>query len=209
MSFLETPRFPTSLSYETEGGPEYSTEVLILYSGYEQRNERWNEPLFRFNAATAIQNSTNLYTLLQFFHAVGGKAHGFRFKDPTDYKSCAPSGTISNADQTIVSDATNGQTTAQIYKTYVQGALTRTRSIKKPVANTLVLAKNSVAFTSGWSVDTATGIITFSPALSLHDVITGGYEFDVPVRFDTDKLPTKLIYYLNGEAEVPIVGIRV
>lgn len=209
MSFLETPRFPTALSYDSDGGPEYSTEVIELFSGYEQRNERWSEPKFRFNAATGVKTMADLYSLLEFFHAVGGRTHGFRFKYHMDFKSCAPSSTLARTDQSIITDATSGQATVQLTKTYTKGALTRTVDIKKPVANTLVLNKNGSPMTTGWTVATSTGIITFDPVLTLHDVITGGYEFDLPVRFDTDRLSGKLIDYLHGEVEVPIVGIKV
>lgn len=209
MSFLETPRFPTSLSLETEGGPEYSTDVIELYSGYEVRNERWLMPKYRFNAATGIKTLADLYSLLEFFHAVGGKAHGFRFKCHSDYKSCAPGSSPTMSDQVVIADATAGQASVQLTKTYTKGALARSINIRKPVSGTLVLAKNSLPFTVGWSVSTSTGVITFSPALSVHDVITGGYEFDLPVRFDTDRLSVKLSEYLSGEAEVPIVGYPV
>lgn len=208
MIFLETPRFPLTISYASDGGPEYSSEVVTLYSGAEQRNGRWMEPLYRFNAATGIKSAADLYTLLQFFHAVGGKLHGFRFKDWSDYRSGAPNAAISRTDQTIIASATAGQATVQLAKTYVQGALTRVRNIKKPVANTLILNKNGSAFNSGWTLDTATGIITFSPVLSGGDAITGGFEFDVPCRFDTDRLSTRFETYQYGQAEIPIVGIR-
>lgn len=210
MSFLETPSFPLIISYSSEGGPEYLTEIVELFSGFEQRNARWEESKYAFNAASGVKTAADLYTLLQFFHVAGGKANGFRFKDWSDYKSCAPLNTIAASDQTIVADATGGQTTAQLIKTYTQGSSTRVRTIQKPVSGTIVLNKNGSAFVSGWTCDTTTGIITFSGAgLTLHDVITAGFTFDVPARFDTDKLSTRWEIYTAGEADVPIVGIRV
>lgn len=208
MSFLEY-RFPLVVSHDSDGGAEYSTEVIEIYSGYEQRNERWSEPKYRFNVATGVKTTTDLYTLITFFHAVGGRAHGFRYKDWSDYKSCGPLATLANNDQIIVAAATAGQSTAQLAKTYTYGSLSRTRYISKPVSGTTVLAKNGVAFTSGWTIDTTTGIITFATPLTLNDVVTAGFEFDVPVRFDTDKISTKFVYYKLGEIEVPVVGIRV
>ena len=38
--------------------------------------------------------------------------------------------------------------------------------------------------------------------------VVAGFEFDVPVRFDTDQLSTRLIAYQTGEANVPLVEIR-
>jgi hypothetical protein len=39
--FLETPRFPDDVTYEFEGGPAFSTEVVINAGGYESRNQNW------------------------------------------------------------------------------------------------------------------------------------------------------------------------
>jgi len=40
--------------------------------------------------------------------------------------------------------------------------------------------------------------------------ITAGYEFDVPVRFDTDRIQTSLASFQAGEVpNVPVVEIRV
>jgi hypothetical protein len=44
-----------------------------------------------------------------------------------------------------------------------------------------------VLVSSGVTIDTTTGLVTISPAPSYPaDVITGGCEFDIPVRFDVD-----------------------
>ena len=211
MSFLETPVFPVDIAYESEGGPEYKTEIVELFSGFEQRNGSWEEARRRFDASSGIQTEADLYALQTFFHAVMGRLYGFRFPDWSDYKSCAPSSTLTDADQVIVADATAGQTTAQLIKTYTAGSLSAVRTIQKPRTGTVVLSKNGVAWPSAgaWSVDTATGILTFSaPGLTLHDVIAAGYEFDVPCRFDVDRLPRKFTSYQIGEVEVPIVEVR-
>ena len=39
---------------------------------------------------------------------------------------------------------------------------------------------------SGWSVDAATGIVTFSSPPAMGAAVTAGFKFDVPVRFDSD-----------------------
>lgn len=60
------------------------------------------------------------------------------------------------------------------------------RIIYKPIAGSVLVAKNGVLLSSGVTVDTTTGRVTISPAPSHPaDVITGGCRFDIPVRFDT------------------------
>ena len=61
-----------------------------------------------------------------------------------------------------------------------------------------------------WSVD-ATGIITFQPGHipAIGQTITAGFEFDVPVRFDTDKLEISIQGFRHGAIpSIPIVEIR-
>jgi uncharacterized protein (TIGR02217 family) len=41
---------------------------------------------------------------------------------------------------------------------------------------------------SGWSVDTTTGLVTFGTPPVLGVEVTADFEFDVPVRFDTDHM---------------------
>ena len=54
------------------------------------------------------------------------------------------------------------------------------------------VALDGVEQPSGWSVDTTTGVVTFDGALAEAVAITAGFEFDVPVRFDTDALDVTL-----------------
>ena len=61
-------------------------------------------------------------------------------------------------------------------------------------------------------VDTTTGIVTFQPGHvpDADAAVTAGFEFDVPVRFDTDRLDVNLSTFEAGEVpNVPLVEIRV
>jgi len=50
---------------------------------------------------------------------------------------------------------------------------------------------------------------TFDSALSAGTVITAGFEFDVPVRFDTDTLDVTLdIERLGSITSIPLLEIR-
>ena len=77
-------------------------------------------------------------------------------------------------------------------KRYASGAQAWTRAIAKPVAGSVRLALGGVEQLSGWSVDTATGLVNFDAAPGAGVAITAGFEFDVPVRFDTDALGVTL-----------------
>jgi uncharacterized protein (TIGR02217 family) len=94
-------------------------------------------------------------------------------------------------------------------KTYASGPASWTRAIVKPVAGTVRVAFDGVEQASGWSVDTATGIITFGTAPGDGVAVTAGFEFDVPVRFDADSLSIHLENVRAGDVPaIAIVEIR-
>src|SRR6185295_947457 len=126
MAFIET-RFPTDIAYGSAGGPEYSTDIVITQSGYEQRNANWSAARARYNVAHGVRTQAQLDDLIAFFRARKGKAHGFRFKDWTDYKIVAQ----------VLGTGTGSQTAFQLVKTYTSGGVTETRILAKPVAGTL------------------------------------------------------------------------
>lgn len=200
MAFSEV-RFPVDIAYGATGCPEYSTDVVITQSGYEQRNANWSQARARYNVAHGVKTQAQLDILVAFFRARKGKADGFRFKDWTDYNASAqPIGTG------------NGTTTAfQLVKTYSSGATTETRTLTKPVTGTLKIYFNAVLqSTSLYSVNTATGIVTFTSAPTAGVAITADFEFDVPVRFDTDRLAVTLDTYGSFSwSEIPLLEVRV
>ena len=94
-------------------------------------------------------------------------------------------------------------------KRYASGAQTWTRAIAKPVTGTVRIAVAGVEQLSGWSVDTATGVVTFSTAPGAGAAITAGFEFDVPVRFDTDALDVTLdLERLGSITSIPLLEIK-
>ena len=63
---------------------------------------------------------------------------------------------------------------------------------------------------SGWSINTATGVLTFSTAPAQDVAVTADFEFDVPVRFDTDSMEATIENFnINEWPSIPIVEIRV
>ena len=108
----------------------------------------------------------------------------------------------------------NGATAAfQLRKTYGSAFNPWTRDIRKPVAGTVLIAVAGVVQTPGtaYTVNHTTGIVTFQPGhIPLaSQAITAGFEFDVPVRFDTDKLEINIQGFRHGAIpSIPIVEIR-
>lgn len=202
-------RFPTDIALGSTGGPERRTEIVALGSGFEERNSPWAHSRRRYDAGSGVKTLDDLHNVIAFFEARRGRLYGFRWKDRADFKSVAPSAAVSASDQAI--GAGDGATVMfQLTKAYTSGGETYTRDIKKPVGGTVVVALDGTPQGSGWSVDTATGIVTFDAAPAQGAAITAGFEFDVPVRFDTDRLDVNLANFNAGEIpSIPIVEVRV
>lgn len=205
--FIETPRFPDAISFGSAGGPTWNTNIVITDSGAEVRNQRWSYPRHEYDVAFGVKASTDLESLLKFFHVVAGQAIGFRYKDHMDYKSCDVDGTVNSSD-CIISTASSA-TSVQLYKTYVQGSYSRSRKILKPVVGTVKVSVNGTALTtSEFAVDSTQGIVNISGGYSAGVVIKAGFEFDVPVRFNTDTLSVNMEDYRVGAAQCPLIELK-
>ncbi|WP_105421097.1 DUF2460 domain-containing protein [Neorhizobium sp. T25_27] len=200
MSSFHEVRFPLRLALGATGGPVRRTDIVNLSNGREQRNQRWRDSRRSYDAGSGVKSLTDLYAVLEFFEARGGQLYGFRFRDPVDWKSCAPGEMVSATDQSIGTG--DGETMAfQLVKTYADGAGSWTRRIAKPVTGSIVVSVDGVAVPAeAWSVDAATGIVTFAAGHvpPLGAAVRAGYEFDVPVRFDTDRIDVNLAHFDAG-----------
>ena len=184
MGFHEI-QFPPDISYGSKGGPGFKTDIVTTDSGAEQRVSKWSTPRRSYDVAYGVKSLADMQRVITFYTARLGAAYGFRYKDHLDYTSSitGPLFTPAFIDQQIgVGDGV--KTTFQLIKTYNDGYITRQRTLTKPVAGTVLIGVGGAQQTSGWSVNTATGIVTFTNAPAYGLVITAGYEFDVPVRFD-------------------------
>ncbi len=207
MAFHEV-RFPDNISRGARGGPERRTQVVELASGDEERNASWANSRRRYDVAYGIRRSDELATVVAFFEARNGRLYGFRTKDWADYKSSLSSQAISATDQQI-GTGTGSLKTFQLAKRYTSGAQSWVRTIAKPVAGTVRVALGTMEQMSGWTLDATTGVITFTAAPGAGVAITVGFEFDVPVRFDTDMLDVTLdIERLGSITSIPLVEIR-
>jgi uncharacterized protein (TIGR02217 family) len=175
MSFHEV-QFPPDISYGATGGPTFETVVIETPDGFERRYSKWDDALCKWNVATGLKNSSQVSTLIDFFHAREGKTHGFRFKDWIDCQATAQR----------IGTGDDAATAFQLVKTYTSGEVTR--KIKKPVPGTVNVYKDGVQQLSGWRVKTSTGVVTFTSPPADGAIITADFEFDVPCRFDTNEL---------------------
>lgn len=209
MSFHEI-RFPTSVSLGAAGGPERRTTVVSLASGFEERNAVWAHSRRSFNAGYGVRNLDDLHAVLAFFEARQGRLHGFRWKDRSDFRSGSPIAAPLPDDTPIgIGDAV--LTVFYLSKTYTSGSESYVRPIAKPVSGTVRVALDGVEKTSGtdFTVDSTTGQVAMTSAPGAGVAVSAGFEFDVAVRFDTDKLEIDLNSFNAGAIPaIPIIEVR-
>lgn len=182
------------------------TEIAERGNGFEERNAIWARSRLRADLSTVVRTADQQAEVIAFWEARLGRARGFRMKDKTDWKSSAPSAAISPTDQ-LIGTGDGAVTTFQLTKAYTSGGQTYLRTIAKPVAGTVQISLDDVPQGSGWTVDTTTGVVTFASAPGSGVAIKAGYEFDVPVRFDTDEIGLSILFDDGSFDDIPVVEI--
>jgi len=198
-------RFPLDVALGARGGPERATDIVTLRSGREERNSRWAQSRRRYNAGYGVKSRADMQAVLAFFEERRGRFHSFLWRDGLDHSSGAETPTA--FDQTI--GVGDGTTTAfQLTKRYGVNFDPYLRPITKPVGGSVKVAVSGVELTSGFTVNTLTGIVTVTVAPAVDAVVTAGFLFDVPVRFDIDRLDIELSSFDAAEApSIPLIEV--
>lgn len=170
MSYINQ-RISDCVAYGFTGGPEWSTQIVLLDNGGELRNGQWLYPRHRYSAEYMNIDPKARDELLSAFHAARGRLYAFRFKDWNDYVA---------ANQSLSVDI-GTQNPVQLVKRYYLGGAFAERLIKAPVSGVITGPSGPVSGV----LDNTTGVFTPSS-----DWAAGAYswsgEFDVWVRFDSD-----------------------
>ena len=207
MAFHAT-RFPLDIALGARGGPERMTDIVTLSSGREERNSRWAQSRRRYNAGYGVKSRADMQAVLAFFEERRGRFHSFLWRDALDHSSNGGDGTPTALDQAVGSG--DGATTAfQLTKTYGASFDPYARPITKPVAGSVRVAVDGTELTTGFAVDVLTGMVTLADAPAAGKAVTAGFLFDVPVRFDIDRLDIELATFDAANApSIPLIEVR-
>lgn len=200
-------RFPIAIGQGASVSPGFSTNVVTTLSGHEKRNSDWADARLTFDVGPGVRSEDELRTLIAFYRARRGAAKAFRFRDPYDHSSHEMVGVPTPIDQYLGKG--NGQRTEyQLVKNYGDPAdEPQQRRITRPDPETVQVAVNG-QLAGGWSLGPAGGIVFDSPPADDSD-ITAGFLFDVPVRFESDRLTVSHATFLAGDIpEVLLVEVR-
>jgi len=206
MAFDEV-RFPDQISFGATGGPKFNTTVIVLESGFEQRNANWTNTRGEWDVAHGLKTQTELDTLIDFFYARRGKARGFRFKDWSDFE----------LDRQNIGTTDSSTAVFQIFKRYTSAAINFDRNLSKIVSGTYMVWVNAVLLTEGggatqFTIDQNTGKITIGSthAATSGQAVEAKTEFDVPVRFNTDHLQVNIEFFNRFNwGQIPVIELRI
>ena len=195
--------FPIEIGAQASVSPAFSTSVVTSASGFEFRNANWSQARLRFDAGPGVRSDREIQQLLTFFRARRGSAVGFRFRDPYDWSS-SPNGSAPAPSDQILGRGDGTKVRFALIKRYAEGEL---RVIGRPRAGTVRVNVGGTEQASGWLLDR--GTIVFDQPPVANSEIRAGFEFDVPVRFELDRLEIHRASLLAGEApSVPLVEVR-
>lgn len=191
---VDLVRLPDSVESGAHGGPAFTTSVITLGNGRENRNQEWAVARHTWDIGYGVTGANDFEIVRAFFYARRARARSFLFKDWSDYK-----GTLE-----AVAAVTGQATKRQLIKTYPDAITPYIRLIDYPVTGTLhvfVDTLETLAFTL------AGGVITFTGGDPGMDV-QATFEFDIPVRFDTDHFVMTLANVLAMNVpSLPVVEV--
>lgn len=203
MAFHEV-RLPARLAFGSTGGVERRTEITTLASGFERRSTPWADGRRRYLIGAGLRSLDDMAALTSFFEARRGRLHGFRFRDFADFRSGAPGAAVTPLDQMIGTG--DGQARVfQLSKAYGD----HRRLIAKPVEGSVRVAVAGVE-TAAFNLDAVTGRVTLATAPLQGAAVAAGFAFDVPVRFDADRMEVTLESFGAGRmVAMPLIEVRV
>ncbi len=212
--------FPEEVEFDFVGGPQFFTAINSTAGGFEQRNQNWQQTRHKFDASHSLKDQAELDTLKAFFMVLRGSAFSFRFKDWADYFNddrtqglCTRLG-----DGGAVGDGV--ETQFQINKDYDFGTETFRRKIHLPADQAVFVPEgvdpvetvyiDGTPQGAGFTIartgpDGTGGVITFSVAPAVAEVIEWEGTFHVPARFSRDFFPITIQHFQIGS----VLGIEV
>jgi len=198
-------RFPLSIGLAARGGPQRRTEIVTLNSGAEERNSPWAHSRRSWDAAPGVRTLDAAAGLIAFFEARRGPLHAFRFADPFDHKSCAPSKSPSMTDQ-LLGEGDGERTVFPLFKRYGEDPYAWLRPIRLPVAGSVLAAVAGVP--AAFSVEDGALVLDSAPPPGA--AVTAGFRFDAPARFDADRLEIAAEGLRAGLiVSVPLIEVRI
>ena len=179
------------VDYGFEGGPRYSTGVVDLENGFEERDSEWMYPRHEYSASFGDIDDPDRDLIISVFHACRGRRHSFLFKDWNDFE----------AENEPLSVEVGTSNTVQLYKTYAWGQAYTIRPVQA-LAFATIYDDNDDPVTG--TLNLLTGEFTPVGMWGAGSYRWSG-EFYVWVRFEADYNPMTINSWRANTASVELI----
>lgn len=206
-SFAEA-LFPLDISVGSTATATFSTDLDEASNGYEFRSASWSQARHAYDLSTGVTSVTELNLAKAWFMRACGRLLPFRFRDPQDWTSADDGESDPTSADQIIGVGDGEKVAFGLTKSYL-GAL---REITKPVEETVMIAVDGMEMSEeaeDFVVDYKKGIVTFAIPPEEGAIITAGFCFDVPVRFDADEFVGTWSDVNLMTATLPVIEVRV
>ena len=169
----------------THGGPEFSTDITTNGGGFEQRNANWAYPLGRWDIGDRGYCQSTKDYLISFFRQRRGRYQAFLWRDLADCTATReplPSKDGFSTQGWLIPDPANAAQ-GLLVKRYTDGAYVAQRIITYPDLTTLALPAGQA-----WDATLHRVVSTVGNIVD----IAISFTFDVPVRFDVERIDMQL-----------------
>ncbi len=184
-------RLPEGIERGSGFGPSFRNVIQEAISGNEQRFAQWTHCKGVGDLSFGLQDSADplgdFAAIVAMYRAHFGSLYPFRFRDWSDYIATAE----------LFGTGDGSETAFQLVKTYdpsqillnTPGSLFYVREISL-LASAPVIKVDGVTktVTTDYTVSDS-GLVTFTSPPANDKPLTWSGTFDVPVRFDTNRLP--------------------
>lgn len=182
MAFHDTT-LPSGFDYGSVTGIEHGTIIQESASGHEVRVTRRSQPRHRLQLQKSMLTDAEVAAIKSFVIARRGSLHSFKAQDVRDYTTASDGVTAPTALDVVLATGDGAEDTFQLAKVYAYGLDGEYRRlITLPQSGTVLAALDGVP-TSSFTVS-GDGQIVFASPPGIGVVITVGFSFYVPVRFD-------------------------
>lgn len=211
--------FPPRIAFGARSEPAWQTALARVHGGAESTNQDWENNRHYFDVSLAVRTQDDYADVRAHFNVMRGRAKKFRFRDPLDHHTNESGMSESGEDTRQPALALATANHYQATKRYGSGADAYDRKITRLVSPVKVYRTRSAVvtdITGATTIGMDTGEFVVTGHLS-GDTYNWTGTFDVPSRYDTDRLPAEIVnkqpaqnaarLYVKA-GSIPIVEVR-
>ena len=212
MAHYDDVILPVAVRVGAESTPMTATDQVIFDSGYRAVNQRWDQHL-RVLKYSTVQETADFPAFAKIHTVMNGPANSFLARDWADWNSTdgdMDDGAATDPEDQPLKNSGTGlhegdgtTTTFDLVKLYGLASAIHERLIAKP-QDIAVAIDGVLVDPADYSLDMATGRVTFDSAPDAGALPTWGGSFYVPVAFTSDEFPTTVDAFIRAAADIEL-----